>query len=363
MKNGKHFFYEHMGHMQFSTLTLQALLSIQTIVGNRINTYAMWEEVKKDIIEHGFTPKQAESELDRFCYGFECQDRYKNGIHEIALTHLGMDFIKSLVSESPYQKSEIAFLLRPARRKFHWNIIIQETTFFNQVIYQYIQDFGFRKGPARDFLKCLHVEDLAQFLNRSLIALTEAPEDAANNIASLANCLKQVNEFGKYWSSVGGKYSWYVFPQRFELPLDSNEMKAYSELAKSLIRPPEWGGGKILGLDLVQNILPSREALEKFRALGIIRPKWSETNSMIGYQMTAPGYLMWERWQKGFIYEFRIRKLTSNEYQLSLCDAHDFPTGSSQKFKKVKSVPSYCTTGTLQEVLKILKRLLTGQML
>lgn len=320
------FFYEHIGHMQFSVLTLETFKALNSATNGEINTFVDFNQVKELIMKTGFTEKQSVSELDRFCYGFECIDKFdSNGNHKLAFTEIGQSFLKSLINESENQSAMIAFLMRPAKRKLNWNITIQESTFFNTEIYELIAEYKFRQGGARDFIRTLALSDFLDFLERAIEKLSYLPK---NMEISLDSCIEKVKKHGKYWASVSGKYSWFVYSQKFCLPFDTFEWSCYDELLRKLIRPTEWGGG---GNDVsykeILRILKDETIFHKFRNNGIIRPIWTDLkieNAL--FRLTAPGYLMWERKKKGFIYEFQIKRIDSEICELALCDAFDFPT-------------------------------------
>lgn len=349
------FFYEHIGHMQFSTLTLQSLIIIEEMTKGKIGKFILWSEARQSIIDRGFTYKQADGELDRFCYGFECRDRYCDGQHELALTVVGRMFIDSLTIEANKQSSQIAILLRPARRQDHWNIIVQESTFWPQKMYDLVQKFNLRKGPARDFLKCLPMVSVLDFFSESAESLHVVPKEVSHT--DLSNCLRIVETHGKYWGTVGGKYSWFVFPQYFEMPLKIGDWEKYQELVKILIRPPEWGGGKVIKPTVMRKLLGT-ERQQRFLKIGIVRPVYSSMEQLQYYQMTAHGYLMWERRCKGPVYELNLRRLSGNDYCLSLCAASDMPNHERQ-FSKQDNFPTWQFKGTKDELISKINILLS----
>lgn len=354
------FYYEHIGHMQFSTLTLKSLEIINNLVLGKTGKFVSWEQAQTMIEQSGFSIKQAAGELDRFCYGFECLDRYNvNGIKEIMLTNIGRSFIDNLLIESPYQSNQFAFLMRPARKKRSWNVIIQESTFFNPEIYKIIKQFNFRKGPARDFLKCINIDDFIDFLNLIFTSLSPTEQKQPT---SLAECIKKVETHGKYWASVGGKYSWFVFSQRFDLPFSIDDWICYKNLINELIRPTEWGGGKDVSYGRTLELLNGKENFSKFRSNGIIRPMWRTkdiTDAL--FRLTAPGYLMWERKTKGFIFEFCIRRFLNNEFELSLCEASD--SIINQNVMKKQSLPSLVCRENKEELINMVRNLVDGKQL
>jgi len=350
----KNFFYEHIGHMQFSTLTLQSLIAIEDITEGTVGKFVPWDKVRQSIVDCGFSLKQADGELDRFCYGFECQEKHDDGQRGLVLTAVGRMFIDTLTAEAPRQDSQLAALLRPARRKDHWNIIVQESTFWPKAMYDLVQKFKLRKGPARDFLKCLSRVDVIDFLSAQSKALTNKPKE--DKKATLSDCLQMVKTHGKYWATVGGKYSWFVFSQRFEMPTKNQDWEKYEQLVKILIRPPEWGGGKTI-LPTTLTELLGTERQERFLQFGIVRPIYTPEGQLRHYQMTALGYLMWERRCKGPIYELVLRRLANDHYSLSLCSASDLPN-PGKPFSKQNSFPSWEFTGAKDDILDSVKNLL-----
>lgn len=344
--------------MQFSVLTLKTFDALQSLTNGKEGIFVLWEKVRKEIKKYGFSQRQAEGELDRFCYGFECMDRYNNGIHEIAITHVGIGFLEHLLDESPYQTNQIAFLIRKAKRKKYWNATIQESTFFNPEVYRLISEFKFRPGGARDFIRSICIEELVQFLSLASDKLTPSPEKLKE---SLQDIITKVETLGKYWASVGSRYSWFVFTQKFELPFSAKDWELYDSLMSVMIRPPEWGGGKdVLYKELVE-LLEGKKRLLRFRKEGIIRPIWtSQDLEKSKFRLTSPGYLMWERKKKGFLFEFRMRRLSENNFELALCDATDLPQGflfDSSVFTRSNSIPSLVNTGTKEAVIDVISNI------
>lgn len=191
--------------MQFSVLTLKALEVVARLSEKSFQTSIPWEVARKEIVKEGFSAKQADGELDRFCYGFVCQEqRNKGGVRVITLTPLGKHFINSLIQEAPYQSSQIAFLLRPAKKKESWNLVVQESTFFNPRVYEIIKEYKLRPGGSRDFLRSITTRDLMEMLEKIFSVLSPSPTEAT---ISLDECIKKVKREGKYWSAVGSQYS------------------------------------------------------------------------------------------------------------------------------------------------------------
>ena len=341
--------------MQFSVLTLRTLGALEFLTEGKEGVFVPWQTAVKEIEKFGFSAKQVNGELDRFCYGFECIDRCKNN-HEIALTHIGTSFLKHLLEESPYQSSQLAFLSRKARRKNYWNVTVQESTFFNPEIYQLISEFNFRSGGTRDFIKSIPVDDLIRFLKLASNNLSIVPSQPGGKF--LKDVIEQVKKHGKYWASVGGRYSWFVFAQKFELPFSFKDWHLYDKLMTIMIRPPEWGGGIKLSYQELSKLLEKEKRLYLFRDLGIIRSIWTLRNLKENkFCLTAPGYLMWERKKKGFLFEFRLRKLSENEYELALCNATDFPKNFLLDMEKRSSIPSIVVSGSREKVLDIILKM------
>lgn len=353
--NENMYFYEHIGHMQFSTLTLHTYLALTEYTKGEIGFFVPWENVQSRIENFGFSKRLSYGELDRFCYGFECIDRYKDGKREIAITEIGALFLRHLLHEAPLQSGQIAFLARPAKRHDFWNVTVQETTFFNPEIYKLITEYKFRNGGARDFIKSIDTGTLLEFLGKALPALS-AIKSAQNY--SLGDCIAQVEQNGKYWASVGGKYSWYVYPQKFVLDFDAEDWICYDEVIKNLIRPPEWGGGKDFLYSDFLRLVRNEKRFVKFRNSGIIRPIWNSGDIKKSVlRITSPGYLMWERKRKGFVFECLIHRTAQDNFSFHLCDALDFPRekAKADNLQKTDGLPSYAATGSLEEILEMVK--------
>lgn len=348
------FYYEHIGHMQFSTLTLETIYSIIQRTEGRVNKYIQWNDVKNDVVRRGFSHRQVEGELDRFCYGFECRGQYIDERKMLSLTHVGKQFINSLLKEAKKQRNEIGIIIKPARRKNHFNLIIQESTFWPYEVYEKIHKYKFRKGPARDFLKCLAAEEIIKFLLEisNVLALDNIDEKPT----SLPECLGLVEDYGKYWSAVGGKYSWFVFPQYFEIPSESNDWDNYQKIINMMIRPPEWGGGKAIDPETVSSMV-GIERMGRFINKGIIRQLYSTDGTLLSCQLTALGYLMWERRFNGPICEIILRRLQRDSYNLLLCDATDlsYDTGS---FNKLNGCPSWGLIAGREEIINRINSLI-----
>jgi len=342
--------------MQFSTLSLHALIAVYDATDGKVGKYKSWKTVKGQILKQGFTEKQAEGELDRFCYGFECQDRFQDCERQISLTHIGKMFVDSLLNVAAYQDNMIAVLFRSSRRKKYWNVIIQESTFWPGQMYALLSKYGFRNGPARDHLKCLSVDDIIKFLDQAMSIIK--PQPKRNIRLTLQDCLNLVERHGKCWASVGGKYSWFVFPQHFELQFDDLKWEKYKHLVKELIRPPEWGGGKTISDKEIMKLLNKSE-LDVFLNNGIIRAIYNSDGQLLYYQLTAVGYLVWERYNRDTMIEISISKLSETTFDLRLCSATDLPNHLSSLFSHSGTIPSWALGGPKKNLLKTVKVLLT----
>lgn len=357
--NNSMFYYEHIGHMQFSVLTLTCYQAILKLNRSSNNRFVLFEEAVQGVIKSGFSRKQAEGELDRFCYGFECQDSYDDRGRLIAFTETGLSFLKEMLRSVHVQRSQMALLIRPAKKQNHFNVILQETTFFSEEIYAVIRSHNLRPGGCRDFKRCLSADELLMFCLDFLNAL-ELHTTTHN--ATLAECIQLVKSEGRFWASVGGKYSWFVFPQRFEVPFSDKDWMMYDKIVDRLVRPPEWGGGKDVSYDEILSLLGNdKKKFELFHKYGIIRLIWiSPEICEAKFRLTALGYLLWERKKKGPIYEFWAIKRGENDYDLSLCAASDFESGASG-MREEKSLPSLIISGTKEEIMQSIMRVISKQ--
>ena len=348
VNNNSMFYYEHIGHMQFSVLTLTCYRAILELNRSSNNRFVLFEEAVQGVIKSGFSRKQVEGELDRFCYGFECQDRYDDCGRLIAFTETGLSFLKEMLRSVHVQRSQMALLIRAAKKQNHFNVILQETTFFPEEIYAVIKRHNLRSGGCRDFKRCLSANELHMFCLDFLNAL-ESQTITRNT--TLDECIRLVENEGRFWASVGGKYSWFVFPQRFEVSFSNEDWVMYDEIVDRLVRPPEWGGGKDVSYDEMLSLLGNDEKkFELFHKHGVIRPLWiSPEICEAKFRLTAFGYLIWERKKKGPINEFWAIKRGEDNYELSLCVASDFESEGSGMSEE-KSLPSLMMSGTREEI-------------
>lgn len=345
--------------MQFSTLTLNTYLALLQYTKGKQDIFVPWDLVQSAIEKKGYSKRLSYSELDRFCYGFECIDKFSKNTHEIALTKTGISFLENLLNEAPFQSCKLAILIRNSKRKNFLNATIQETTFFNKSIYELISRYKFRNGGARDFIKSIDRESFMQFLHESLGHLSVIQKNVDGY--SVEDCIEQVKKNGKYWASVGGKYSWYVYPQKFELDFDDEDWQCYDNVVESLIRPTEWGGGKDVPYIDFLKLVKTEKRFIKFRKSGIVRPIWKTANVFEStIRITSPGYLMWERKKKGYLSEFVIQRESKDKYALCLCDASDFPDPVKKifDFEASSKLPKYKIIGDVDFILGVISKLI-----
>lgn len=163
--------------------------------------------------------------------------------------------------------------------------------------------------------------------------------------------------------AVGSQYSWFTFAQEFSLPFSTEDWIYYNNLISALVRPPEWGGGKDTTYSQILKTLQSEQRFKKYLGAGIIRAMWN-THPYLDpqFRLTSPGYLMWERKKKGFLFEFRVRKTPEGNFTLALCDASDFPvklSNSITSLRKTPSVPSFHVQEKKGFVLDLIQQILT----
>lgn len=354
------FFYDHIGHMQISVLTLSTFKALFDLTGQRQNVFVPWSSIIEQVQMNGFSKRQSENELERFCYGFECTDRLNSkNERQIALTNIGVDFLNSLVSSNSFQSCQFAFLMRPSKRNNFWNVTIQESTFFNPGVYDFISQYKFRKGPARDYLRSISLTDLFDLLDKISSELSIA---TSGREMSIDSCIEQVENHGKFWASVGGKYSWFVFWQHFELCMTPKDWTSYDNLVKAMIRPPEWGGGKDLTYNNVIEILKTEERFDLLRRYGLFRPLWKTSNIKEAlFRLTAAGYLMWERKMKGPIYEWWLHRSKEDSFTLYLCNATDLNVVIRDMKKSVDGQQGLYINGDIQKVISTLDLSLSCQ--
>jgi len=339
-----------MGHMQFSELTIIVYRSIEELSQNY--PFIAYDDLLNKVMSFGFSEKLSRSEIDRFCYGHECSEKIINGQRKIKLSKIGWMFKKYLFEYLDIQNCHVAILFRKSKKKDCYNIVLQESTFFSNEIYDTIKHLGLRQGPARDYLKCINLNEMENFICNILSSLPIKGREIAPD---WDRALQMIDQYGKYWNSIGCKYSWFVFPQKYELDFYENDFQNYHLLVEKLIRPPEWGGGKYMTRDEIIFILNGDDNFfEKSLSNGIIRPIWSTVNFANGcydkYALTALGYLMWERYAKGSIYECMFMKSSSDVIKSALCDAYDI--GEIAGFEKnFEVVPSWEYSSNQKDVI------------
>ncbi len=225
----------------------------------------------------------------------------------------------------------------------------------NEIIY--VQTDQIKPSPfqPREDFDAQGIEELAQFLSLASDKLTPSPEKLKE---SLQDIIRKVETLGKYWASVGSRYSWFVFTQKFKLPFSVKDWELYDSLISVMIRPPEWGGGKDMLYEELIELLECKERLLQFRKEGIIRPIWTSLDfEKSKFRLTSPGYLMWERKKKGFLFEFHLRRLSENNFELALCNATDLPQGflsDPSLFTRSNNMPSLVKIGTKATVIDII---------
>lgn len=343
------FFYEHIGHMQFSELTVSVYTSIERIGGE--NSFVEYEQLVCEVVKCGFSEKLARSEIDRFCYGFECQEKILNGIRVINLTNIGKMFRENLFESLSWQGCHMAIIVKKSKRTNCRNIVLQESTFFSEELYNLVSKYKLRKGPARDFLKCMSITEINEFLEEWLALLSVSESCFKNNWEQVR---KMIRTNGKSWKSIGCKYSWFVYPQKYQLDFSLDDFKKYQLIVKNLIRPPEWGGGKYMSKDELVKII-GLDFFEKSLENGIIRQVWTVSKRFKGnfttHAMTAVGYLMWERYEKGFLHEYLYVKTGEEKFKLSFCRAYDLTNKSSFWRENTNSVPFFEFCGNRKTVI------------
>lgn len=312
------FWYEHMGHMQISVLTLELYGAIFELTKDKINIPVKVRDIIDLMERKGFPRKVILSEIERFFYGFECIESYIDDTRYLYLTQLGIDYMSEIMKEILKQDSEIAFIVKDSRKKANVNVIVQESTFFDNKIYQLLQKYRFRDGGTRDFLKCLPINELKGFIGEVMCSLNKEKKE---NKATLKECIDLVKGNGKYWSSVASKYAWIFFRQKYKVNLTKSEWKQYSEILNYAKRPVEWGGN---AKDVPENFMEENSIeISNFLNLGIIRKLYDDGKFLNKYRLTAPGYLMHERKERGFLFECILRKNIDGKFTIYICEASD----------------------------------------
>ncbi len=314
----KLFYYEHIGHMQISVLTLELYDVILKLSQNNIGKPIKVREIVDIIKNRGFSTKVIVNEIERFFYGFECIETYDNSIKYLSLTQMGLDYINEIMKVVKLQESGVAFIVKNSRKKNSVNVIVQESTFFNPQIYSLLKQKKFRDGGARDFLKCLPINDFSSLLRNIVPNLRETFD---NNYASIDECKKLVENNGKYWSSVSSKYSWIYFKQKYSINFSEVEWKQYELIIDYAKRPVEWGGN---ASDISHDwMIDKKINVTSFLNTGIIRKLYSNGKFLNKYRLTAPGYLIFERKNRGYLLECILRREKSDNLILEICNASD----------------------------------------
>lgn len=312
------FWYEHMGHMQISVLTLELYAAIFELTKDKTNNLVKVQDIIELMEKKEFPRKVILSEIERFFYGFESIESFIDNTRYLCLTQLGIDYMSEIMKEILKQDSEIAFIVRNSRKKASVNAIIQESTFFDKKIYQILQKYRFRDGGTRDFLKCLPIDELKEFIGEAMCSLNK--EKTEDN-ATLKECIDLVKCSGKYWSSVASRYVWIFFRQKYRVNFSKSEWKQYSEILNYAKRPVEWGGN---AKDVPENFMRENGIeINNFLNLGIIRKLFDKGQFLNKYRLTAPGYLMHERKERGFLFECILRKNADGKFSIYICEASD----------------------------------------
>lgn len=307
-----------MGHMQISVLTLELYTAIFELTKDKINSLVKVQDIIELMERKKFPRKVILSEIERFFYGFECIESFIDNTRYLCLTQLGIDYMNEIMKEILKQDSEIAFIVRDSRKKGNVNVIVQESTFFDNKIYQLLQKYRLRDGGTRDFLKCLPINELKEFIGEVMYSLNK--EKAGDN-ATLEECIDLVTRSGKYWSSVASRYAWIFFRQKYEINFTKSEWEQYGEILNYAKRPVEWGGDS---KDVPEDFMRENNIeINNFLNLGIIRKLFDKGQFLNKYRLTAPGYLMHERKERGFLLECILRKNADGQFSIYICEASD----------------------------------------
>ena len=79
------------------------------------------------------------------------------------------------------------------------------------------------------------------------------------------------------------------------------------------------------------------------------------------YRMTCPGYLMFERINKGYIFEFQIQKMDENKFSILACNASDVSHNEFFVEKENQTLMHLNETGTIEEIIRIINNVLENQ--
>lgn len=167
------------------------------------------------------------------------------------------------------------------------------------------------------------------------------------SIASIAECIEQIKAYGKFWISAANIYAWLFFKQKYELLFNEKDWQNYKKIIEAAKYPVEWGGR---AKDLTEKELVSFDAeidIDKFINNGIIRKLYDENGRPYSYRLTVPGYVMWQRKERGFLLEVLITRLDTENYITEICDASDkinYYLYSSKNVEYEKCVGNYYST-------------------
>lgn len=313
------FYYEHIGHMHIDVITLELYKSIFAL-SSKDNELIQVSQIFDMLRNKGFSSKVINSEIERFFYGFMCIEKYIGSSRILTITQNGLNYINEITKSIFLQKNQFAFIVRNSRKKGYVNVTIQESTFFSLKTYEIIREYDFRDGGTRDFVKCIKLDLLNQFLGKILLSL-DIYNDAP--VASITECIEQVKSYGKFWNSIVYKYSWLFFKQKYELLFNEKDWQNYKKIIETAKYPVEWGGK---AKDLTEKELFSFDTeieIDKFVNSGIIRKLYDENYHPYSYRLTVPGFVMWQRKERGFLLEVLITRLDNESYVTEICDASD----------------------------------------
>lgn len=340
------FYYEHIGHMQCAEITLVVLNNLYALSKGDISKPVEISKLVEKTRMSGFSDKIINSEIDRFFYGGIARNLFDGNC---VLTYIGLDYYTQLIKEVSYQKNVIALLVRRSKRKGMYNITLQETTFFNKETYDVIAKYSLRSGGARDFIKSV---DLA-ILNNLVLDLSKTIYGEELYAENFDDVNQLVKKYGKYWVSVGGKYSWIIFSQRYKVNVN---MEKYKNLVLAMKRPTEWGFGNDLSHKEIIDILGSEKEINNFINNLIIRKL-----SNGWYRMTSPGYLIFERINKGYILEFEIQKSYNNQYLMLVCSAKDNKNEKLFSSLENSTLMKLHKKGDINQINYAINQVLTGK--
>lgn len=341
------FYYEHIGHMQCCEITLQLYKHLYELSKGEIGKHISIKEIIYRICFEGFSEKQAVSELDRFYYGGLAQDHFDG---TCSTTYIFKDYYTQIINESRDQKNIIAVLARESKLKNKYNITLQETTFFDPRVYEIINRYKLRSGGARDFIRSVTLQEL----NDLVQDVSTVVQNERFPIMNIDDLISLVKTYGKYWASVGGNYSWIIFSQRYYVEVEFEE---YRRLIAAMGKPVEWGGkSKDLSHHEIVEILGDEAHLKKFVNNLIVRKLKNGD-----YRLTCPGYLMFERMEKGRIFEFELRRVNDECFELLACNADDCLHKSLFPEQNTNTLMRLRYEGTLEEIKRLISTTLTRQ--